>query len=147
MITLGAKSLAKMTGVHPDLVRVFHRAAAIAGPVDDFTIIQGVRTKDEMWENWGKGRTLAECRAKGVPDKYAQPKLGKVTWLNNPLMSNHRVMADGFGCAIDAAPYPIDWNDTARFRRMHALIQRAADIEKVKIRFIDGDWPHTELAS
>ena len=33
------------------------------------------------------GRTVAQCTAKGIPAKYAQPKLNKMTWLNNPFSS------------------------------------------------------------
>ena len=29
--------------------------------------------------NYGKGRTDAQCTAKGIPSKYAQPKLNNVT--------------------------------------------------------------------
>lgn len=145
MISLGKTSYARLQGVEPSLVRVITRAAAIAAPEDDFTIIQGVRTKEQMWENWGKGRTVAQCKAKGVPVQYAKPAERKVTWLNNPLMSNHRIMPDGFGHAVDAAPYPIDWDDIARFKRMRALFQRAADIEGVAVNFIENDFPHIEL--
>ncbi len=146
MITLGKTSLARLEGVLPDLVRVIKRAAEIAESEDDFTVIQGVRTKEQMWENWGKGRTAAQCAAKGVPTKYAKPADRKVTWLNNPLMSNHRVHPDGFGHAVDCAPFPIDWDDLKRFERMQALFKRAAEIEGVNIRHLPGDLPHTEIA-
>lgn len=145
MITLGKTSISRLDGVDHDLVRVVNRAAAIAEPEEDFTVIEGVRSNERMYENWGKGRTVEQCRAKGVPIKYARPTDKKVTWLNNPLMSNHRRFPDGFGKAVDCAPYPIDWNNLDRFRRMRALFQRAADIEDVGIRFIEGDWPHIEL--
>lgn len=145
MIVLSSKSLEKLTGVHQDLVRVVIRAAKIADKADDFTIIEGVRSKERMWENWGKGRTVEQCKARGVPIQYAKPSLAKVTWLNNPLMSNHRKREDGFGRAVDCAPFPIDWTDLGRFKRMRELFKRAADLEEVGIRFIDGDWPHIEL--
>ena len=46
--------------------------------------------------NYGKGRTVAQCTAKGIPAEYAQPKLNKVTWLNNPFSSKHC-----YGKAVD----------------------------------------------
>lgn len=158
-IVLGSRSLARLEGVHPDLVRVFKRAAAMARPEEDFTILEGVRSVEQMYINYGKGRTARECAAKGVPAKYATPRSAKVTWLSNPLMSNHRKMADGFGRAVDAAPYPIDWNDIGRFEKMALLIFRAAAAEGVVIRW-GADWdgdgkfrergetdsPHFELA-
>ncbi len=54
-ITLGPRSLSRLAGVHPDLVRVVKRGASMAHPAEDFTVIQGVRTKQEMWANYGKG--------------------------------------------------------------------------------------------
>lgn len=158
-IILGKRSLSRLDGVHPDLVRVIKRAAAMATPEDDFTILEGVRTVEQMYVNYGKGRTVQQCQAKGVPAKYARPTEAKVTWLSNPLMSNHRRLADGYGRAVDAAPYPIDWNNLARFERMALLILRAAAAEGVAVRW-GADWdrdgkfrergetdsPHFELA-
>ncbi len=158
-ITLGQRSLSRLVGVHPDLVRVVKRAAAIATPEDDFTVLEGVRDREQMAINYGKGRTAAQCEAKGVPGKYAQPKAAKVTWLNDPYKSNHRIMFDGFGRALDLAPYPVDWNNLARFDRLALLMFRAASIEGVAIRWGadwdgdgklrekgEGDSPHFELA-
>lgn len=148
-ITLGARSLSRLAGVHPALVRVVKRAAELAHPAEDFTVIEGVRSKQQMWANYGKGRTVAECRSKGVPASYAQPKERKVTWLNDPLMSNHRLHPDGYGHAVDLAPYPIDWNDFDRFRDLVALMKKAAIHEGVRMRcgadFSTPDLPHFEL--
>lgn len=158
-IILGPRSLARLAGVHPDLVRVVKRAALIATPEDDFTVLEGVRDREGMAVNYGKGRTAAQCVAKGVPAQYAQPKAAKVTWLNDPFKSNHRVMFDGFGHALDLAPYPVDWDNLARFDRLALLMFRAASIEGVNIRW-GADWdgdgklrekgetdsPHFELA-
>ncbi|WOF43759.1 M15 family metallopeptidase [Sphingopyxis indica] len=158
-ITLGQRSLSRLVGVHPDLVRVVKRAAAMATPAEDFTVLEGVRSREQMCINYGKGRTAAQCEAKGVPGKYAQPRAAKVTWLNNPFASNHRKMFDGFGHAVDLAPWPIDWNDLKRFDAVAHLMLRAATIEGVPIRW-GADWdqdgkprergesdsPHFELA-
>ncbi|MEH3046518.1 M15 family peptidase [Sphingomonas adhaesiva] len=138
-ITLGQRSLARLDGVHPDLVRVVKRAAAMAETRDDFTVLEGVRSREQCWANWGKGRTPAQCRAVGVPTVYAQPAAAKVTWLGNPLASKHAVQKTGFGHAVDLAPFPIDWNDLTRFDRVAALMLAAAKAEGMPIRW-GADW-------
>ena len=50
---LGRGSLSKLTGVHPDLVRVVKRAIEIT-PVD-FTVLEGVRTVAQQRINVAKG--------------------------------------------------------------------------------------------
>lgn len=141
-ITLGQRSLARLDGVHPDFVRVIKRAAAIAAPVDDFTVLEGVRTPERQRQLYAQGRT--------APGPI-------VTWTKT---SNHfRNAKTGFGHAVDLAPFPIDWNDIARFDRLGLLMFRAASIENVSIRW-GADWdrdgkirergesdsPHFELA-
>jgi peptidoglycan L-alanyl-D-glutamate endopeptidase CwlK len=158
-ITLGTRSLSRLEGIHPDLLRVVKRAAAMATPAQDFTVLEGVRSKEQCWVNYGKGRSPAECSAKGVPAVYAMPHAGKVTWLNDPLNSKHCKQADDFGHAVDLAPFPIDWNDLARFDAQAKLVLAAAKVEGVAIRW-GADWdadgkprekgetdsPHFELA-
>ncbi len=158
-IILGQRSLDRLNGVHPDLVRVVKRAAQLADAPADFAVLEGVRSRTQMCINYGKGRTAAQCQAKGVPASYAQPKVAKVTWLNNPFASQHAVQKDGYGHAVDLVPYPVDWNDLARFDRVAQLMFRAASIERVAIRW-GADWdndgryrekgetdsPHFELA-
>lgn len=151
MITLGQRSLSNLAGVHPDLVRVVKRAASLATPQQDFTVIEGVRSREQMAVNYGKGRTAAECAAKGVDPKYAQPNLAKVTWLADPFKSNHGVHSDGFGHAVDMMPYPIDWNDIARIKTLGALMLSASHQEGVPItwggNWSPPDWDHFELQS
>lgn len=149
-ITLGERSLKRLDGVHPDLVRVVKRAAAEATAALDFTVLEGVRSREQMCINYGKGRTRAQCEAKGVAGGFARPGEAKVTWLNDPFLSNHRRRADGFGRAVDLAPFPIDWNDISRFRALMQLMEEAADAEGINIsaggRWRKADWPHFELA-
>ena len=135
--SLGAQSRARLKGVHPQLVRVVERAIEITRV--DFKVIEGVRSRETMWEYWGKGRTVAQCQAAGVPVKYAQPRLAKVTWLNDPLMSNHRVRADGFGRAVDLLPAPYDWKATAPFDAVAAAMLKAAAELGVHVRW-GADW-------
>lgn len=144
-ITLGARSVARLEGVHPDLVRVVRRAAQMATAEEDFTILEGVRADEQAFVNFGKGRTAAECKAAGCPPAHARPAERKVTFLKNPLNTKHRKQADGFGHAVDTAPYPIDWNNHARFDRNAKLMFRAAAAEGVRIRW-GKDWDQDGIA-
>lgn len=145
---LSQRSLTALVGVHPDLVVIVKDAIGIT--TQDFLVVQGVRTKEQMWENWGKGRTAAQCTAKGVPAHYAKPNLARVTFLSNPLMSNHRVMADGFGHAVDLVPYPVDWDDLKKFGAIGKAMKAAAARRGIVMAW-GGDWtktkdyPHFEL--
>lgn len=138
-IKLGVRSLERLSTCHSDLQRVVKRAALIAEPADDFTVLEGVRTREQMMINYGKGRTEDQCVAKGVPGKYAQPRAAKVTWLNNPFASPHAKQADGTSHAVDLAPWPIDWNNLARFDRLAHLMLEAAKLEGVAITW-GADW-------
>ena len=121
-IILGQRSLSRLEGVHPDLVRVVKRAAEIAAPINDFKVLEGVRTPARQKELYAQGRT------KPGP---------KVTWTLN---SNHFVNAvTGYGHAVDLAPYPIDWGNISRFDRLATIMFAAADKEGVRIRW-GADW-------
>lgn len=134
--SLGQRSLAELVGVAPPLVRVVKRAITLTR--QDFMVVQGLRTRDQMWANYGKGRTVSQCVAKGVPAKYAMPAENKVTWLNDPLMSNHRPMADGFGHAVDLGTFPYG-GSAQQYRPIWEAMSAAARIEQVKIR-AGIDW-------
>lgn len=43
--------------------------------------------------------------------------------------------------AVDAAPYPIDWNDIDRFRTFAAIVKERADALGIRIRW-GGDFVH-----
>lgn len=155
-IKLSTTTQSRIDTLHPDLQRVIRRAAEMATADEDFTILDGgaARTKDQMAANYGKGRTMAQLIGKGIDPvrakKYAQPSAAKVTWLNNPYASNHRVHEDGYGHAVDLIPYPIDWDAIDRFKKVIALVKRAAADEGVKLVYgsdwTQKDWPHVELA-
>lgn len=110
---LSKRSLQRLDGVHPDLQKIVKRAISITK--QDFMVLEGVRSVEQCYINYGKGRTAAQCVAKGVPARYANPRAAKVTWLNNPLASKHRPQADGLGHAVDLVPYPVDWQDLKKF--------------------------------
>lgn len=129
---LSKLSLSRLDGVHADLLKTVKRAIEITQ--QDFMVVEGVRTKEQCYINFGKGRTIAQCVSKGVPAKYAQPKLAKVTWLNNPLSSKHVS-----GKAVDLVPYPVDWNDLAKFDQIAKAMFSAAKELGVSIRW-GADW-------
>jgi peptidoglycan L-alanyl-D-glutamate endopeptidase CwlK len=137
--SLGPKSLAKLDGVHPDLVRVVKRAIAITR--QDFVVLEGIRTPARQAELYAQGRT------KPGP---------KVTWT---MTSNHFRKADGYGHAVDLCPFPVDWNTPSKFDAIADAMEAAADELGVAIRWganWDGDGkrreaketdsPHFELA-
>ena len=105
---LGQRSLDRLKGVHPDLVEVIQRAISLTP--QDFTILEGVRSKARQLELYAQGRT--------------QPG-PVVTWTKT---SNHFVRADGFGYAVDMAPFPIDWNDAKRFDDVAQAMFKAAEL-------------------
>lgn len=134
---LTARDMSRLALVHPSLVAVVVEAA-LTCPIT-FMVVEGVRSKETMWLNWGKGRTVAQCRAAGVPDIYAKPAAAKVTWLANPLNSNHRLREDGFGRAVDLLPAPYDWKDATSFAIVAAHMLKASNAMKVPIRW-GKDW-------
>lgn len=105
MHVFGKASQARMEGLHPYMKQVLNRAIQICEI--DFTIIEGVRSVEQCFVNFGKGRTTAECIRGGCPARYALPHANKVTWLTMALSSNHKAKADGLGRAVDVYPYPV----------------------------------------
>lgn len=79
----------------------------------DITVLCGHRTKEEQDDAVRRG---------------ASTKL----W---PLSKHNRLPS----MAVDIAPYPINWNDTARFARMIGYVERVAWELKIPIRW-GGDW-------
>ena len=140
---LSERSLNSLKGVDPNLVKVVKRAIEITE--QDFIVIEGLRTREQMMINYGKGRTAAQLAVHGIPASYAKPKESKVTWLNNPFASNHAK-----GKAVDIVPNPVDWEDINKFKKINEAMQAAAKELGVKLSY-GGDWtkkdyPHWELA-
>lgn len=118
--SLSKRSLDNLNGVHPDLVKVVMRALELSET--DFTVIEGVRTQARQDELWAQGRT----------------KPGNiVTWI--PTVGAHGIQKDGYGHAVDIAPYPIDWNDIKRFDQVAQAMFAAAKELKVHLRW-GADW-------
>ena len=114
---LSNTSLKNLQGVHPSLVAVVHRAIQIA--VQDFSVLQSVRTHAEQAEKYAQGRT----------------KPGPVvTWT---LRSKHIPGADGYSHAVDL--FPGDWNTPAKFDAVAKAMFAAADQLGYVIRW-GADW-------
>lgn len=129
MPKFGPRSLERLATCHPDLQRVM-REAIIDGP--DFTILCGHRGEAEQNDAVAKG-------------------LSKAPWPT----SKHNSLPSR---AVDIAPYPIDWNDRARFKHLAEHVFSVAAGLGIRLRWggdfnMDGDkttndaWdlPHFEL--
>lgn len=104
-ITLGARSLARLEGVHPDLVRVVKRAAAMSDL--DFTVLEGLRTLDRQRQLFAQKatKTMNSRHLTGHAVDLAPMLGGKVSW-DWPLY--HR-LAKIVKAAAAAEKVPITW--------------------------------------
>ncbi len=133
----GQESEKRLIGVDPRLVLVARRGLEISKV--DWKVVEGVRSDEQCFINFGKGRSVYECALVGVAAKYAAPKADKVTWLINPLNSKHRKAKDGFGKALDLLPAPYDWKDTKPFDLMAEAMLAAAKELGHDVRW-GADW-------
>jgi len=137
MITLSKTSLKRLVGVDPRLVSVVKKAAELAQPVDDFSVLEGLRSVARQRRLYAQGRTR--------PGHI-------VTWT----MSSKHID----GKAVDLIPYPEGWNaPPSKFNKIASLMFAAAKELGVALRW-GADWdrdgkprergesdsPHFELA-
>lgn len=116
-----ARSEQRLSQVHPSLQHVFRR---IIGPWDH-TILVGFRGKAEQDLAFRTGRSsLAWPKSK---HNGGQPR--------NPIRSD----GQPFSLAVDAAPWPIDWDDIERFRAFGGYVLGVGDTLGIPIRW-GGDW-------
>jgi len=79
-IVLGSRSLSRLEGVHPDLVRVVKKAAAMSDL--DFTVLEGLRTQErqkELMKN-GATKTMNSRHLTGHAVDLAPMIGGKISW-------------------------------------------------------------------
>lgn len=119
-ITLGSRSLSRLEGVHPDLVRVVKRAAAMSDL--DFTVLEGLRTEARQRELFKQGatKTMNSRHLTGHAVDLAPMMNGQISW---------------------------DW---PLYHRLAKTVKSAAELEKVPITWGGGwrsfrDGPHWEL--
>lgn len=105
MFKLSQKSLTKMVGVHPDLVRVVKRAIQLTSV--DFTVTQGLRTVAEQRELLKKGATttMNSRHLTGHAVDLAAIVDGKIVW-DWPLYSK---LATAMKQAAKELKIPIEW--------------------------------------
>lgn len=124
-IVLSEKSLTKLDGAHPDLVKVIKRAAALSSI--DFTVLEVLRTPARQKELVAKGASKT-------------------------MKSRHLPGPDGKSRAVDIAPLDggqISWAWPV-YHKLAPIIKQAAQDVGVPIEW-GGDWrtfkdgPHWQL--
>ena len=109
MFKFSTKSKTELSTCHEDLQRLFDKV--IEGY--DCSILQGYRSNEEQNKLFDEGKT----KLRGGEGKHNQaPSL-----------------------AIDVVPYPIDWNDKARFYHFIGYVKGVAKGLNIKIR-CGADW-------
>lgn len=80
MFKFGTRSISRLQGVHPDLVRVMEKA--ITNSPHDFSITEGLRTPERQRElvSQGASRTLMSRHLTGHAVDIAIIKDGKAVW-------------------------------------------------------------------
>lgn len=108
------QSIDRLQGVHPKLMAVAEQALSYG--ILDMTILPdgGVRTLDREKEMVAGGHS-------------------------ETLDSMHIVQPDGFGHAIDIAPFPVDFQNVTEFIVMATLMFRAAMELSIEIEW-GGHW-------
>lgn len=102
---LGTRSLDKLKGVHPDLIRVVHRAIGISAI--DFTVTEGLRTlaRQKQLMAAGATRTLNSRHITGHATDLAALVGGTVRW-DWPLYAK---LAIAMKTAAKDLGIPIEW--------------------------------------
>ena len=135
-IVLGQRSLARLEGIHPDLVRVVKKAAALSDL--DFTVLEGLRTPERQRQLMKQGatRTLNSRHITGHAVDLAPMLDGKVSW-DWPLY--HR-LAEYVRSASVSENVPIRWGGTWK---LLSAISGPITAKVLSRSFPDG--PHFEL--
>ena len=152
MYQLGTKSKQRLVGVHPDLVKVVHRAIQLS--TQDFTVLEGVRSIETQREYVRKGasQTMDSRHLKG-PQGYGRA-VDLVPWAGGmprwewpliyPIAEAMRQAAVELGVAIRWGGAWVSLNDMSpggAKRAVDAYV--AARKAAKKSAFLDG--PHYEL--
>jgi peptidoglycan L-alanyl-D-glutamate endopeptidase CwlK len=104
-IVLGQRSLLRLEGVHPDLVRVVKKAASMSDL--DFTVLEGLRTLERQKQLMASGatRTMKSRHLTGHAVDLA-PMLGSEVRWDWPLYNK---LAPILKAAATAENVPIEW--------------------------------------
>ena len=145
--TFGARSLAKLDGVHPDLVAVVHRALALS-PVD-FAVHDGIRTEAEQRAHLARGasRTMKSRHLTGHAVDLV-PYAGRTLRWDWPMLYDvaAAMREAGLGLGVPlrwGGAWDVDWTATtgapAEVSATYVARRKAAG----RSAFLDG--PHFEL--
>jgi peptidoglycan LD-endopeptidase CwlK len=112
---LGIRSRQRLSGVHPDLVAVVERAIQITEV--DFTVLEGLRSRDRQKELVAKGASKT---------------------MNSRHLTGH---------AVDLAPWPISWEKEDFIPIVEAMSKAAEELGVAIVHGHDWGWdsPHHEL--
>jgi peptidoglycan L-alanyl-D-glutamate endopeptidase CwlK len=119
---LSNRSKGKLEGVHPDLVAIVERAITITS--QDFSVLEGLRSFERQ---------------------EALVARGSSTTMN----SRHIMAPNGYGHAVDIAPFPLSW-DWDKFYPLADAMKLAAKQLGTTLEW-GGDWtsfkdgPHFQL--
>ena len=104
-IILGQRSLSRLEGVHPDLVRVVKAAAAMSDL--DFTVLEGLRTVERQKQLFAQKatKTMNSRHLTGHAVDLAPMLNGKVSW-DWPLYNR---LAKTIKAAAAAEKVPLTW--------------------------------------
>lgn len=135
-IILGARSLSRLEGVHPDLVRVVKKAAAMSDL--DFTVLEGLRTMDRQKELMKQGatKTMNSRHLTGHAVDLGALVKGEVRWD----WSLYLKLAEVMRAASLAEKVPIRWGGTWK---LLSALSGPITAKNLSRSFPDG--PHFEL--
>jgi len=135
-IVLGPRSIARLQDVHPDLVRVVRRAAALSSL--DFTVLEGWRGLPRQKQLMAQGatRTLNSRHLTGHAVDLAPMIGGTVSWD----WSLYLKLAEIMRAASTHENVPIRWGGTWK---LLSAIQGPITAKVLSRSFPDG--PHFEL--
>ena len=137
MPKFGKQSQDRLATCHPKIQLIMNEAIKTY----DFTVLCGTRTPEEQYELYKKGR---ELQADGTWKKIG----ATVTNIDGRTKKSQHNYSPSH--AIDIAPYPIDWNNIARFIELSKIVKQCAKNLGIKIEY-GGDWtslkdyPHYQL--
>lgn len=105
MYNFGNTSQSRLTGVHPDLVKVMEEA--IKYSPYDFSISQGLRTLEQQQElfNAGKSQTMRSRHLSGHAVDIAVIENGKVTWE----FDRYNTVASHIKAVAKEMNIPVEW--------------------------------------
>jgi peptidoglycan L-alanyl-D-glutamate endopeptidase CwlK len=135
-IILGQRSLLRLEGVHPDLVRVVKTAAALSDL--DFTVLEGLRTVERQKQlvNQGASRTMNSRHITGHAVDLGALIDGSVRWDWGLYLKLGEVMR----AASLAEKIPIRWGGTWK---LLSAIEGPITSKILSRSFPDG--PHFEI--